>query len=135
MFSFKKLLILPLSFFSILALSQSKEAKTINKVGIKYYNNGDYEKAIDQFEQIANEYSQNAKFHYMLGISYLHCYTRKKDLEYIEKANSIDPNVFPDITFWLGRANHLNYNFTKANRYYNEYAGKIKKHQINLALN
>ncbi len=64
----------------------------------------------------------NAALNYMLGfISFAADAPANETLNYFEKANSLDPDVEPDLAFWLAWTYHLNSRWDDAITYYKKH--------------
>jgi len=92
----------------------------------KQHKKGSYQIAIDS---LLNAYEYNpdyAQLNYELGVSYIMISDEKNGLKYIEDAFDLNPNVAPDIHYWLGRAYHLNGKFDDAIDEYKTYRESLK---------
>jgi tetratricopeptide (TPR) repeat protein len=90
-----------------------KEAKDNIKEGDELFlmGPGHYKNAIDFFVK-ANDFNpNNAELNYKLGVCYLSSIEKYKALPFLEKAFKLDPNVNPELDFYLGRAYHLEMKF------------------------
>jgi outer membrane protein OmpA-like peptidoglycan-associated protein/tetratricopeptide (TPR) repeat protein len=93
-----------------------KEAKDNIKEGDELFlmGPGHYKNAIDFFVK-ANDFNpNNAELNYKLGVCYLSSIEKYKALPFLEKAFKLDPNVNPELDFYLGRAYHLEMKFDDA---------------------
>jgi outer membrane protein OmpA-like peptidoglycan-associated protein len=91
------------------------------------YHHQRYREAIPLLEEVLvhNPDEANAKF--MLGKSYLFCFSYPEALMQLKQAFELNPQIDPEILFWLGYANHLNYNFKNAEYYYKQYQLTLHK--------
>lgn len=96
--------------------------------GSKYYENGNHRLAVTYFERAIAEEPNHAQALYLAGISYM-SFDKEKSADYIYRAYEIDPNVDVDVLFWLGRAEHVNYNFDKAIEYFKNYQKSLPKRE------
>ena len=55
------------------------------------------------------------------------CFDKEKASDYIYKAQRLKPKVSKDVEYWLGRVDHLNYNFDEAMAHYQAYNATLKK--------
>jgi len=74
----------------------------------------------------ANKFNpNNAQLNYKIGVCYVYSRFKSKALSYFEKAYALDPNVAPEIHYYLGRGYHLNMDWDKAISEYKAYQSKI----------
>jgi hypothetical protein len=86
-----------------------------------FFDNEEYIRALPFYQQLAESDPTNAYYKYKKGICYLHKSDEKElSITELENANKID-NTLPDITFYLGRAYHLNNKFDEAIELFNQY--------------
>ena len=105
---------LPLTILLMAALlpmqrpqAQAAEKHQLFFEGIRHYQNGDYEAAIDRFLRIAQEGVQNSQLFYNLGNAYLKNNQLGPALLWYERALRLAPND-PDL--------HFNYNYALSQR-------------------
>ncbi|MBI3510008.1 MAG: OmpA family protein [Bacteroidetes bacterium] len=81
-----------------------------------------FKQALDEF-LIANTFNPNsATLNYKMSICYYNISSQKQmGLSYIEKANKLNPNVAPDVQYYLGRLYHLSAQWDKAITAYRAY--------------
>jgi hypothetical protein len=92
-----------------------------------FYEQKNYMRALQGFEQLVKAHPKDAYFNYMAGVCYLHKSDEKeKSLLYLLRADSIDHSLL-EIDYFLGRANHLNYKFDEAIIYFNSFIGSKPK--------
>jgi outer membrane protein OmpA-like peptidoglycan-associated protein/tetratricopeptide (TPR) repeat protein len=106
------------------ALGQStrKALSTANK----FYENENYRASIPFYEQVLAKEPDNALALFRCGISYM-SFDKEKASDYIYKAQRLKPKVSKDVEYWLGRVDHINYNFDDAITHYQSYATTLKK--------
>ncbi|WP_245318652.1 OmpA family protein [Hymenobacter elongatus] len=68
----------------------------------------------------------NALALFRAGISYM-SFDKEKASDYIYKAQRLKPKVSKDVEYWLGRVDHLNYNFDEAIAHFQAYNTTLKK--------
>ena len=90
----------------VLAQSTRKQLKTANK----FFDQENYRASIPYYEQVLAQDPNNALALFRAGISYM-SYDKEKASDYIYKAQKLKPRVSRDVEYWLGRVDHLNYNF------------------------
>jgi outer membrane protein OmpA-like peptidoglycan-associated protein/tetratricopeptide (TPR) repeat protein len=103
---------------------QLKEAKKQLDEGDYYYNMrqaGKYKFALDLYLK-ANQFNpNNALLNYKIGICYLYSNFKIKSLPHFKKAFELNPNVDPEIQYYLGRAYHLSMEWDNAIDAYEKY--------------
>ncbi len=106
----------------------SKEIFKVSDVGFKdawknlrkgnhYFRqdlHGSYELALEYLKKAYKYNPDYAPLNYELGVSYVKTFRKDSAVHYLEAAFDLDPNVSPDIHFWLGRAYHLSSRFNDA---------------------
>ncbi len=90
---------------------------------------GTFKNAIPFYEAAYKEVQDNPALNYKLGISLLYTSPKKEALSYLENAYEFDPNLTPDLEYYLGRAYHFNWQFDSANYHYDNYFSALKKYQ------
>jgi len=111
-----------------------KQAKNNVEEGDKFYNKGEvwYKSAIDPYLK-ANAFNpNNALLNFKIGKSYFNTSFKTKAQSYLEKALKLDPNVDPQIHYFLGRAYHLNMEWDKAIEEYNQFLKILKGDELEL---
>jgi len=105
-----------------LAQSSRKQLKTANK----YFEQENYRAAIPFYEQVLAKEPNNALALFRAGIAYM-SFDKEKASDYIYKAQRLKPKVSKDVEYWLGRVDHLNYNFDEAISHFQAYNATLKK--------
>jgi tetratricopeptide (TPR) repeat protein len=105
-----------------LAQSTRKQLKTANK----FFEQENYRASIPFYEQVLAKDPNNAQALFRAGVSYM-AFDKEKASDYIYKAQRLKPKVSKDIEYWLGRIDHLNYNFDQAITHYQAYNATLKK--------
>jgi len=105
-----------------LAQSSRKQLKTANK----YFEQENYRAAIPFYEQVLAKEPNNAVALFRAGIAYM-TFDKEKASDYIYKAQRLKPKVSKDVEYWLGRVDHLNYNFDEAITHFQKYNATLKK--------
>ena len=103
------------------AQSARKNLQTANKL----YNQENYRSSIPYYEKVLASDPNNAQALFRAGVAYL-SFDKEKASDYIYKAQKLKPKVSKDIEYWLGRVDHLNYNFDEAVTHYQTYQSKLK---------
>ncbi|TGE20242.1 hypothetical protein E5J99_00610 [Hymenobacter elongatus] len=105
-----------------LAQSSRKTLKTANK----FFDQENYRASIPFYEQVLAKEPNNALALFRAGISYM-SFDKEKASDYIYKAQRLKPKVSKDVEYWLGRVDHLNYNFDEAIAHFQAYNTTLKK--------
>ncbi len=98
-----KILIIAL-FSIIIPLSSFADSKDVFQKGNDYYNNGEYQLAINAFDSLLNNNTESADIYYNLGNSWFKLDNIPKAILYFEKAKKLDPEN-SDIIYNLELAN------------------------------
>ncbi|SNC64375.1 WD40-like Beta Propeller Repeat [Hymenobacter gelipurpurascens] len=104
-----------------LAQSTRKQLKTANK----YFDQENYRASIPFYEQVLASDPNNALALFRAGIAYM-SFDKEKASDYIYKAQKLKPKVSKDVEYWLGRVDHLNYNFDEAITHFQAYNTTLK---------
>jgi outer membrane protein OmpA-like peptidoglycan-associated protein/tetratricopeptide (TPR) repeat protein len=111
------------------AVATSAQAQSTRKdlqTGNKLYNQENYRASIPYYERVIAKDPNNAQALFRAGVSYL-SFDKEKASDYIYKAQKLKPKVSKDVEYWLGRVDHLNYNFDEAITHYQAYNATLKK--------
>jgi outer membrane protein OmpA-like peptidoglycan-associated protein/tetratricopeptide (TPR) repeat protein len=104
-----------------LAQSTRKQLKTANK----FFEQENYRASIPFYEQVLAKEPNNPLALFRAGISYM-SFDKEKASDYIYKAQKLKPKVSKDVEYWLGRVDHLNYNFDEAITHFQAYNTTLK---------
>ena len=106
---------------------QLNEAKKKIKEGDKLFamGKGRYIDALTYYIEANKINPNNANLNYKIGICYLFTKDKQLGLEHLEKAKQLNPQVNYELSYYLGRAYHLNHQFDKAIEYYNEFKRRL----------
>jgi len=106
---------------------QLNEAKKKIKEGDKLFamGKGRYIDALTYYIEANKINPNNANLNYKIGICYLFTKDKQLGLEHLEKAKQLNPQFNYDLYYYLGRAYHLNHQFDKAIKYYNEFKNRL----------
>ncbi|WP_245328212.1 OmpA family protein [Hymenobacter aquaticus] len=105
-----------------LAQSTRKTLKTANK----FFDQENYRASIPFYEQVLAKEPNNALALFRAGIAYM-SFDKEKASDYIYKAQRLKPKVSKDVEYWLGRVDHLNYNFDEAIQHFQAYNTTLGK--------
>ncbi len=99
--------------------------KKLVKEGDRFRSKGQINAALDSYLQ-ANELNPgNADLYLQIGITYMLSSSAKhKALPYLSRVYSLDPNISPDINFYMGSAYQYNHMYTEALIQFKEYQKK-----------
>lgn len=111
---------------SVAAPAQAQSTRKDLKTGNKFFEQENYRAAIPYYEKVLAKDPNNAKALFNAGISYM-SFDKEKASDYIYKAQKLKPKVSKDVDYWLGRIDHLNYNFDEAIAHYQAYNATLKK--------
>ena len=106
---------------------QLSEANKKIKEGDKLFamGKGRYIDALTLYLDANKINPNNANLNYKIGICYLFTTDKQLGLEHLEKAKQLNPQVNYELSYYLGRAYHLNHQFDKAIEYYNEFKRRL----------
>ncbi len=106
--------------------AHAQSARKDLKTGNKLFSQENYRASIPYYEKALSKDPNNAKALFQAGVAYL-SFDKEKASDYIYKAQKLKPKVSKDIEYWLGRVDHLNYNFDEAITHFNAYNATLKK--------
>jgi outer membrane protein OmpA-like peptidoglycan-associated protein len=91
---------------------------------------GSYKMALEYFLKANNFNPSNAKLNYKIGVCYVKSVSQEKSLNYLLKAEKLNPFVAGDINYMLGRAYHYNLKFDDAIKEYNKYKNRLAPQEL-----
>ncbi|MBD2767780.1 PD40 domain-containing protein [Hymenobacter sp. BT664] len=106
--------------------AQAQSTRKDLKTGNKFFEQENYRAALPFYERVLAKEPNNAKALFNAGISYM-SFDKEKASDYIYKAQKLKPKVSKDVEYWLGRVDHLNYNFDEAVAHFQAYNATLKK--------
>ncbi|SFP80653.1 OmpA family protein [Hymenobacter arizonensis] len=106
--------------------AQAQSTRKDLKTGNKFFEQENYRAALPYYEKVLAKDPNNAKALFNAGISYM-SFDKEKASDYIYKAQKLKPKVSKDVEYWLGRVDHLNYNFDEAVAHFQAYNTTLKK--------
>ncbi len=118
---------------SIVALGQSDPvalSEEYYKQGMEVFDFAHRKQAAELFILAVQANPKNAKAQLMAGRSILLAIQRQQSLDYFRRAWRLDPNVDPDILYYLGQAYHYSEKFDSAIMFYDRY-NKILARSLN----
>ncbi|MEO6883172.1 MAG: tetratricopeptide repeat protein [Bacteroidia bacterium] len=111
--------------------SQEKMKITPKKAN-EYFDNGDFEDALDAYISLLDKDPKNEKYNYRIAVCYLNTNIDKsKAIPYLEIVTRME-KYDPDAEYLLGRAYHFAYRFDDAIKAYNAYKKEGKGTPDNL---
>lgn len=123
-------IILTSSFSSSSAFAQEdlKEIKRLEKDANVHFDIDEYYLALSLYKKLDSIQPNNSFYNLRLGICYLQTQSRKKSLPYLQKVT--DPNLIKNEYFYyLGRALHLNHEFTSAQSQYIKFRQSLESNK------
>ena len=111
---------------AIASPAQAQSTRKDLKTGNKFFEQENYRAALPYYEKVLAKDPNNAKALFNAGISYM-SFDKEKASDYIYKAQKLKPKVSKDVEYWLGRVDHLNYNFDEAVVHFQAYNTTLKK--------
>ncbi|MBF9237535.1 PD40 domain-containing protein [Hymenobacter sp. BT683] len=111
---------------AIASPAQAQSTRKDLKTGNKFFEQENYRAALPFYEKVLAKDPNNAKALFNAGISYM-SFDKEKASDYIYKAQKLKPKVSKDVEYWLGRVDHLNYNFDEAVAHFQAYNATLKK--------
>lgn len=98
------------------AFAQTKEEKKLLKTVQELYDNGQYEKALDSYKELAKIKPKNFEYQYELALIYFHELNEKeKSIPYFKKANELmKKDSIPELFFLLAQAYQAEGEYEKA---------------------
>ncbi|WP_193427129.1 OmpA family protein [Hymenobacter lapidarius] len=111
---------------AIAAPAQAQSTRKDLKSGNKFFEQENYRAALPYYEKVLAKDPNNAKALFNAGIAYM-SFDKEKASDYIYKAQKLKPKVSKDVEYWLGRVDHLNYNFDEAVVHFQAYNATLKK--------
>ncbi|MGN6645299.1 MAG: OmpA family protein [Cytophaga sp.] len=124
-------LIFTISLFVVsISVSFSQSNKLFLRKGNQCYKKGQYKNAYAFYEQILKSDPNNTKVLYRAGVCNLYRYSKEQALADFEKVYQTDSLYDKYLYYWLGRANHLNFKFDEAIRFYTSFLSKVSASSI-----
>ena len=104
--------------------------------------NFNYESGIGTYAQARDHYlfahqynSNNNVLNFRIGVCYLYTDDKYEALKYLRKAYDNNPEIHPDINYYLGRAYHLVLEFDKAKEHYNKFKDYLAFSTLGMNIN
>lgn len=114
-------------FCCCLTLCMAQPNKKFVDQGDKLYARKDFAKALRAYAEAEKIDPNDAKVQLKIGLTYLSGTPKFQSLSHLERAYKINQSIDPDIHYYLGMSNQLNFNFKKAQKHYELYKERNKK--------
>lgn len=102
-------------------MAQTAEPDVIKEAD-NLFEEEEYTKAYKLYAQLVSNHPTDPLYNYRLGVCMIYSEPdKKKSFSYLNKAYQNRANLPKDVTFFYGKAYHINYLFDEAIRYYNEF--------------
>jgi len=119
--NFYRLIVFAL-FFLFSNLTYSQTEAEIKKQAEQLFEEEDYNAAYKHYSQLVSNNPRDPLYNYRLGVCMIYSEPdKKKSFSYLNQAYINRQNLPKDVTFFIGKAYHMNYLFDEAIRYYNEF--------------
>jgi outer membrane protein OmpA-like peptidoglycan-associated protein/tetratricopeptide (TPR) repeat protein len=112
-----------------------RQAKADIKEGDYFVSIRNYDEALLYYMKAQEFNSNNSELNFKIGFAFYNTSQKYDCLSYFDKAYSLNNKVDRKILYYLGRGNHLNYNFDKALEFYSEYARELKDNEEIASIN
>lgn len=117
---------------SILLISANlfAQSKSLREDAEYYFDSQDYKKAYELYDKICKQSPKNYDYKFRLALSSLY-YPEKKarSIELLNEIKNIDKS--PEIDYYLGKAYHVNYQFSDATKFYETFLSTQSKAKSN----
>lgn len=112
-------------FFPLFGQNDFKSEEELKERANELFEQRQFEEASPLFAQLLSLYPQDPNYNYKYAATLLSTSAdREKPLKYLKFAISKSSQVDPLAYYFLGKAFHLNYNFSDAVKYYNRFKQK-----------
>jgi len=124
--------ILLISQFSIAqSFSGGKTEQQIEEEAFAFFDAENYQKALPLYQELINVYPQDPEYNYYLGVCEVELNQNVHEaIQHLKIAST--KNVNASVSYYLGRAFHMNYQFNSAIRYYRKFRELYKKKSIGI---
>lgn len=121
-----RILVCCLFIFCYIRASAQNVKAFIDK-GDRFFGRADYKSALTNYEAAEKLAPHDAKIKYRLGHVFLSLGNEVKALPYLEESYKLQPEVDPDVNYFLGIALQSNFRFYSAMEHFKKYKSKNKK--------
>lgn len=108
-------------------ICQAQPIKKFIDQGDKLYSRQEFARARAAYEAAEKIDPNDAKVQLKLGLTYLSSSPKFQSLNYLERAYKLNQQIDPDIHYYLGMSNQLNFHFKKAQKHYELYKERNKR--------
>lgn len=113
------------------AQSKYGSEEELKEAALQFFEDKNFEEALPLYSQLLSLYPKDANYNYRYGSSLLMAGSdREKALNYIQYAIS-KGGIEAKAYFYLGKAHHLNYDFSNAIKFYNRFQNLASSSIIN----
>jgi outer membrane protein OmpA-like peptidoglycan-associated protein len=109
------------------SLLYAQATKKLVDQGDKLYSRQEFVKARAAFEAAEKIDPNDAKVQLKIGLTFLSSSPKFQSLQHLERAYKLDQQVDPDIHYYLGVSNQLNFLFKKAQKHFELYKERNKR--------
>lgn len=113
--------------WSLHFMTFAQATKKLMDQGDKFYAKQDFIKARTAFQAAEKIDPNDAKIQLKIGLTYLSSSPKFQSLNHLERAYKLDQAVDPDIHYYLGVSNQLNFHFKKAQKHFELYKERNKR--------
>ncbi|GHM98519.1 hypothetical protein WSM22_00090 [Cytophagales bacterium WSM2-2] len=106
---------------------RAQSAKVLMDKGDKLFGKGDLKAALDNYEAAEKIAPTDPQIKYRIGHVFLFSGAESRSLAYLENAYKSNPNIDPDIDYFLGLSLQANFEFKRAIEHFKSYKSKNKK--------
>lgn len=122
----KNFLLASMLFLGFLIPSQAQTDRMLVELADEMFEFGDYEDALGIYLQATIENPENLRANFMAGRCYLRTTSEKPEaVEYFKKAYELNPEVHPNILFYIAESYRFGYEFDNAIQYYSKYSNEL----------
>jgi hypothetical protein len=108
----KPLFFLPLIFFCPVYSQNPSSNEDLKKQADKLFKEEDFSKAYKLYSQLVSNFQKDPVYNYRLGVCMIYSEPdKKKCLPYLKYAAANPSKDLKDVTYYLGKAYHINYLF------------------------
>ena len=123
----KNFLLAYLLFLGFLIPAQAQTDRMLVELADEMFEFGDYEDALGIYLQAIVENPENLRANFMAGRCYLRTTSEKPEaVEYFKKAYELNPEVNPNILFYIAESYRFGYEFDKAIEYYKKFGKELE---------
>jgi outer membrane protein OmpA-like peptidoglycan-associated protein len=114
-------------FFFCISTAFAQNVKAILDKGDRFFGRGDFKSALQSYETAERIAPTDARIKYRIGHVYLSLGNEVKALPFLQESFKLQPDVDPDVNYFLGIALQSNFHFFSAMEHFQKYKAKNKK--------